>query len=99
MILIRTLVTLVVLGGLIYVGTTVNFGDRTLFGHFANIWASEETQNMVEGVKEKSGPIVERVKRGVRAGVDEANKPQKPPADATAKKSDKPTQMRAELER
>ncbi len=88
--IMRTLVTVVVLGTLVYVGTTIQFGDRTLFGHFAKIWASEETQNMVKGVKEKSAPILERVKRGVEAGVNEANKTH-PPAEA-------PHQMRAELD-
>jgi hypothetical protein len=72
--LIRTLVTLAVLGTLAFCGATVELGDRTFFGHIARIWKSKETQDMVEGVKEKSGPAIEKVKRGVKAGLDEAHR-------------------------
>ena len=69
--LIRALVTVVVLGGLVYCGATVELGSKTFFQHVAAIWQSNETQELVDGVKDKGGPLVEKVKRGVEAGVDE----------------------------
>jgi hypothetical protein len=69
--------------------TTVNLGDYTFAGHVKRIWQSEETQDLKEGVKEKATsestkelvddikdktePVVDRVKRGVEAGVNEAS--------------------------
>lgn len=70
--MIRGLISLTVLAGFIYVGATVELGTRTLFGHVANVWSSDEAQEMVEGVKEGSAPMVERLERGVRAGVEAA---------------------------
>jgi hypothetical protein len=72
--LIRSLVTLVLLGGLAYCGATVELGDRTFFGHVQRIWSSEETQSLVEGVRDKSGPALDKVKRGVKAGLEEVSK-------------------------
>ncbi len=71
--LLRSLVGLVVLAALVVCGATVNLGDRTFFEHVGRIWQSDEAQEMVEGVKEKSGPVVDRVKRGVTAGVEAAS--------------------------
>lgn len=71
---IRRLISLALLGGFIYVGATVKLGERTFFGHIANIWRADETQEMVEGVKEKGGPALKKVKRGVKAGWSEVNK-------------------------
>lgn len=72
--LIRTLVTVVVLATLGYCGATVELGSHTFFGHVARIWRSPETQEMVNGVKEKSGPTFEKVKRGVQKGLEEATR-------------------------
>lgn len=74
MALIRSLILLALLCGLVVCGATVKVGDRTFFGHVERIWKSEETQNLVDGVREKSGPVLERVKRGVEAGVREATR-------------------------
>jgi hypothetical protein len=74
MALIRGLLFLVVLIVLIVMGATIKLGDRTFFQHVSRIWQSDETQDMVEGVKDKSGPVVDRVKRGVKAGVKEATR-------------------------
>jgi len=71
--LVRTLITLAVLGALTWCGATVPLGSRTFFGHVKNIWAAEETKELVDGVKETSGPVVDRVKRGVEAGLAEAD--------------------------
>ena len=74
--LIRSILSLAFLGLFLLVGITVPVGERTLFGHVANIWESDEAQELVEGVKDSSGPLVDRVKRGVEAGLsDEATEP------------------------
>jgi hypothetical protein len=73
--LIRSIVSLFVFLLVIYFGATVKLGERTLFGHIANIWSADETQDMVKGIKESSGPMVDRVGRGVKAGLDEARRP------------------------
>jgi len=72
--LIRSIIIVAVLGAFVYCGATVKLGKRTFFGHVANIWRADETQDLVDGVKETGGPAVERVKRGVKAGVDEAQR-------------------------
>jgi len=68
--------------------TTVKLGQYTCAGHIKRIWSSEETKDLRDGVKEKAtskgtkdavkdlkdsaGLMVDRVKRGVKAGVNEA---------------------------
>lgn len=69
--LIRSLFTLIIIGSLVYCGATVELGERTFFGHVAQIWASDEAQELVDGVKEKSEPVLDKIERGVRAGYDE----------------------------
>jgi hypothetical protein len=72
--LIRSILIVVVFSVFVYCGATVKLGKRTFFGHVANIWSADETQDLVDGVKETGGPAVERVKRGVKAGVEEAQR-------------------------
>lgn len=79
--LIRSLLSLAILGLFLFVGFTVPVGERTLFGHVANIWAAEETQELVDGVKETSGPLVDRVKRGVKAGLADGDAAAPTPED------------------
>ncbi len=69
--LIRSMFSLAVLGAFVLVGLTVPIGERTLFGHVSNIWGSSEAQELVDGVKDSSGPLVDRVKRGVEAGISD----------------------------
>jgi len=68
---IKLLIYLVVAACLAYCGATVKLGKRTFFGHVAAIWRTEEVQDLKHGVQEKAGPAVERVKRGVQAGLSE----------------------------
>ncbi len=72
--MLRSLLKLTLLVVLIYLGATVSLGNRTLFGHIQNIWASEQARELVDGVKQASGPAVDRVKRGLRTGLDEARR-------------------------
>jgi len=52
----------------VWFSTTVPIGKRTLVGHVRAIWHTEQVQDLKEGVKEKAGPAVERLERGVREG-------------------------------
>jgi len=72
--MIRFLLMLIIIGALAYVGATVKLGKRTFFGHIQAIWKTEEVQELKKGVEEKAAPAVEKVKRGVKAGIDEADK-------------------------
>ncbi len=57
--MLRSLFKLAFLAVVVYLCATLSLGDRTLFGHVQNIWASDETQELVDGVKD-------RVKQGLR---------------------------------
>ncbi len=70
--MIRLIIFLALAVGLAYVGATVKLGKRTFFGHIRAIWATEEVQDLKHGVEEKAGPAVDRVKRGVKAGIEAA---------------------------
>ena len=59
---------------LVWFGATVRIGNHTLFGHVSRIWRTEETQELVKGAKDSAGPAVDKVKRGVKAGLDEATR-------------------------
>jgi hypothetical protein len=72
--MIRFVITLVIVAALVYLGATVKLGKRTFFGHIQAIWKTEEVQDLKKGVEDKAGPTVEKVKRGVKAGIDEADK-------------------------
>ena len=66
--MIRFLLYLVIAIGLVYFATTVPLGKRTLVGHVRAIWHTEEVQELKQGVKDKAGPAVDRLERGVKAG-------------------------------
>ncbi len=69
--LIRFIITCVFIGGLAYCGATVELGQHTFFGHVSRIWSSDETQDLVEGVKEKGEPVLDKLEKSVKAGYDE----------------------------
>jgi len=70
--MIRFLVYLAIAVVVVYVATTVPLGKRTFVGHVRAIWHTEEVQQLKDGVKEKAGPAVERLERGVKAGYNAA---------------------------
>jgi hypothetical protein len=70
--MIRFLVYLALVVIIVYVATTVPLGKRTLVGHIRAIWHTEEVQDLKQGVKEKTGPAVDRLERGVKAGYNAA---------------------------
>lgn len=71
--MIKLLIYLALAAGLAYCGATVKLGKRTFFGHIRAIWATEEVQDLKHGVEEKAAPAVERVKRGVEAGLSDGS--------------------------
>jgi hypothetical protein len=64
----RFLVYLVLAIIVVWVATQVPLGKRTLVGHIRAIWHTEEVQDLKQGVKDKTGPAVDRLERGVKAG-------------------------------
>jgi hypothetical protein len=64
----RFLLTAAFVGLFIWFGMTVNLGRRTLFGHIANIWSSDEAQEMREDVSDKTKPLIDKARqKGGRA--------------------------------
>lgn len=72
--LIKSLITLALIGGFIWFGFAIPLGKYTLFQHLRRIWNSSETQELINGTEEAARPAVDKIKRGVKAGVDEAQK-------------------------
>ena len=69
---LKILLGLVIVAAIVWFGASVRLGKHTLFGHFEAIFKSDETHDLVEGTKESIDPAVDRVKRSVKAGMDEA---------------------------
>ena len=83
--MIRILLYLAVAIIIVYVATTVPLGKHTLVGHIRAIWHTEQVQDLKDGVKEKTGPAVEKLERGVKAGYHEvtgSDGSSSPPPDA-----------------
>jgi len=78
--LLKFVIGLVLVAALVWFGMSVRLGKHTLFGHFEAIFESDETKDLVDGTKETIDPAVERVKRGVKAGMDEAARATSSPA-------------------
>ena len=57
--------------GFVFFVTTIPLGSKTLWQHASSIWKTEQTQELVDGVKRSSGPLVDKIKRGVEAGAQE----------------------------
>lgn len=70
--MLRMLVFLTFVAVLAFFGATVKLGQRTFFGHISAIWSTDEAQDMRKGLEEKAGPALDRVKRGVEAGIKAA---------------------------
>jgi hypothetical protein len=69
--MIRILLYLVVAIIIVYVATSVPLGKLTLVGHIRAIWHTEQVQDLKDGVKQKTGPAVDKLERGVKAGYHE----------------------------
>jgi hypothetical protein len=58
----------------VWFAVSVPLGKHTLWGHTQRIWKADETQDLVDGTKKAIAPAADKVKRAVKAGVDEARK-------------------------
>ncbi len=63
--LLRLIFVLGGLGAIVYFGTTVRLGDRTLFEHMQAIWRTHESQDLLRGTKQKVGDLVDRASEEV----------------------------------
>jgi len=59
---------------IVWFSTTVRLGQNTLWGHIQRIWKSQETQDMVKGTEDAAKPAIDKVKKAVKAGVDEVKR-------------------------
>jgi hypothetical protein len=66
---LKLLFYLGILAGLIWFGTNVRLGQRTLFQHVQNIWHTHESQELVDGTKGKMGEIVDKASGSVVKGI------------------------------
>ena len=84
--LLKFVLGLAIVAAVLWFGMSVRLGKHTLFGHFEAIFKSDETKDLVDGTRESIDPAVERVKRSVKAGMDEAARVPSPDAapDAAA---------------
>jgi hypothetical protein len=74
---LRFLILIAIAVGLTVCGATVKLGNRTFFGHVRAIWATDEAKDLAKGIGDKAGPVVDKVKRGAKAGWNEATKDDK----------------------
>jgi hypothetical protein len=70
--MLRLLLILTIAAVIAYFGSTVKLGQRTFFGHVRAIWSTDEAKDMRKGLEEKAGPALDRMKRGVEAGIKAA---------------------------
>jgi len=88
------LVALVALfAGFCWVGTHLQLGPHTLFGHLRAIAQTKESQDLFDGTRESAGPLVDDVRRRI-AGVPA---PAKTPAPAVEEADDAPANKKGEL--
>ena len=58
--LLRLVFVIGAIGAMVWFGSTVPLGERTLFEHIQAIWKTHESQDLVRGTKEKVGHVVNR---------------------------------------
>ena len=71
--MIKLIVYLAIIVAIVWFSVTVKLGTKTLVEHVRAIWHTSEVQDLKHGVEEKAGPAVDRVKRGVKAGIEAAS--------------------------
>lgn len=70
--MLKLIVTIAIVCLLAYCGATVKLGKKTFFEHVKAIWATEEVKELKDGIEEKAAPTADKVKRGVKAGLEAA---------------------------
>src|SRR3954454_948343 len=76
-----------------WVGTHLQLGSHTLFGHLRAIAQTKESQDLFDGTRESAGPLVDDVRRRI-AGVPA---PVKSTAPAVEEFDDSPANKKGEL--
>ena len=88
------LVALVALfAGFCWVGTHLQLGSHTLFGHLRAIAQTKESQDMFDGARQSAGPLVDDVRRRI-AGVPA---PAKTASPAVEEADDAPERPKAKV--
>ena len=64
----RKILSLLIVLTVIVAAFTIDLGGKTFAQHVARIWKADETQDLVDGVKDASGPLANKLKRGAEAG-------------------------------
>jgi hypothetical protein len=83
------LVALVALfAGFCWFGTQVPLGSHTLFGHLHAIAGTRESQDLFDGTKESTRPLVDDVRRRIAGAAD--------PTEVARGKSDSKTETKTE---
>lgn len=84
----RKILSLIILLVVVIAAFTIDLGDKTFAQHVSRIWKADETQDLVDGVKDASGPLADKVKRGAEAGWEAMKDEPKDatPSDANASK-------------
>ena len=59
---IRTLISLAVLGGVVWFSFAVKLGDHTLAQHFDRIGQTPEARELLEGTRSTVNPVLEEAK-------------------------------------
>ncbi len=58
----RLLLSLAMLAAFVWFATNVKLGKRTLWGHLAAIFATQEAKDLAEGTKEEAEKVARRVR-------------------------------------
>ena len=79
--IIKLMISVAALAAFVWFGMNVKLGEATLFSHIQAIWESEESQNLVEGTRQK----VDEVSKDVTGMLGErAIKGQGSPSESTS---------------
>lgn len=73
--LIKLLLGLVALVGFVWFGANVPLGSQTLFQHLQAIGRTRETQDLLDGTREKAKPLVDDVRRRLSGDLSATHDP------------------------
>jgi hypothetical protein len=63
--LMRFLLSLALLGGMVWLATSVPLGKRTLWGHLRAISGTREARDLADGTADEAHKVTERLRRGL----------------------------------
>jgi hypothetical protein len=79
--LIRALIALILLGALAYLAVSVPLGDKTLWEHIQAIAGTDESKQLVKGVKQKAQEVLDEQIRA-DGSTPQSDKPQEDTTEA-----------------